>query len=108
MLAVACFHGAQDLYPDFLKSIPASCVAGSILGMKLSRSAITIVFNVGAIVGALFFGQLSQKMGRRNAIMLALGIALLSIPAWARVWDDRRGAGSGISPMQTGCRVRSG
>ncbi len=74
-------HGAQDLYPDFLKSIPG-VAAGSIFGMK-AMFGITIVFNVGAIVGALFFGQLSQKMGRRNAIMLALAIALLSIPAWA-------------------------
>ena len=76
-------HGAQDLYPDFLKSIQG-VAAGSIFGMK-AMFGITIVFNVGAIVGALFFGQLSQKMGRRNAIMrkLALAIALLSIPAWA-------------------------
>ena len=45
--------------------------------------AYPILYNIGAIVGALFFGQLSQKIGRRNAIMLALVISLLSIPAWA-------------------------
>jgi MFS transporter, SHS family, lactate transporter len=44
---------------------------------------IPILYNIGAIVGALFFGQLSQKIGRRNSIMLALVISLLSIPAWA-------------------------
>jgi SHS family lactate transporter-like MFS transporter len=44
---------------------------------------IPILYNVGAIAGALFFGQLSQKIGRRNAVILALVTALLSVPAWA-------------------------
>jgi MFS transporter, SHS family, lactate transporter len=74
-------HGTQDLYPDFLKSIPG--IAGkTILGMK-ALYGIPILYNIGAILGALFFGQLSQKLGRRNAVMLALVISLLSIPAWA-------------------------
>ena len=68
-------HGAQDLYPDFLKSIPA-IAAKTILGMK-ALYGIPILYNIGAIVGALFFGHLSQRIGRRNSIMLALAIALL-------------------------------
>jgi hypothetical protein len=74
-------HGTQDLYPDFLKSIPG-IAAKTVLGMK-ALYGVPILYNIGAIVGALIFGQLSQKIGRRNAIMLALGISLLSIPAWA-------------------------
>jgi MFS transporter, SHS family, lactate transporter len=74
-------HGTQDLYPDFLKSIPG-ITARSVLGMK-TLYGIPILYNIGAILGALFFGQLSQKIGRRNSIMLALVISLLSIPAWA-------------------------
>jgi SHS family lactate transporter-like MFS transporter len=74
-------HGTQDLYPDFLKSIPG-IAAKSVFGMK-ALYGIPILYNIGAIVGALIFGHLSQKIGRRYAIMLALVIALLSIPAWA-------------------------
>jgi SHS family lactate transporter-like MFS transporter len=74
-------HGTQDLYPDFLKSIPG-VTAKYVLGMK-ALYGIPILYNIGAILGALFFGQLSQKIGRRNSIMLALVISLLSIPAWA-------------------------
>ena len=74
-------HGTQDLYPDFLKSIPG-ITAKYVLGMK-ALYGIPILYNIGAILGALFFGQLSQKIGRRNSIMLALVISLLSIPAWA-------------------------
>jgi MFS transporter, SHS family, lactate transporter len=74
-------HGTQDLYPDFLKSIP-SLAAKSVFGMK-ALYGIPILYNIGAIFGALLFGHLSQKVGRRNSIMLALVIALLSIPAWA-------------------------
>jgi MFS transporter, SHS family, lactate transporter len=74
-------HGAQDLYPDFLKSMPGIS-AKSIFGMK-ALYFVPILYNVGAIGGALLFGNLSQRLGRRNAIMLALVVALLSIPAWA-------------------------
>jgi SHS family lactate transporter-like MFS transporter len=74
-------HGTQDLYPDFLKSIPG-IAAKSVFGLK-ALYGIPILYNIGAIVGALVFGHLSQKIGRRYAIMLALVIALLSIPAWA-------------------------
>jgi MFS transporter, SHS family, lactate transporter len=74
-------HGTQDLYPDFLKSIPGIATQG-IFGMK-ALYGIPILYNIGAILGALFFGQLSQKIGRRNSIMLALLISLFSIPAWA-------------------------
>ncbi len=74
-------HGTQDLYPDFLKSIPG-IASQTILGMK-TLYGVPIIYNIGAIVGALIFGQLSQKIGRRNSIMLALVISLLSIPAWA-------------------------
>jgi MFS transporter, SHS family, lactate transporter len=74
-------HGTQDLYPDFLKSIPG-IAAKSVFGMK-ALYGIPILYNIGAIVGALVFGELSQRIGRRYAVMMALVIALLSIPAWA-------------------------
>lgn len=74
-------HGAQDLYPDFLKSV-SGIAAKSVFGMK-ALYGIPILYNIGAISGALLFGHLSQQMGRRNAMILALLIALLAIPAWA-------------------------
>ena len=83
MMTVLMFlsHGSQDLYPDFLRSI--SAMAGkSILGMDAALG-IAVLFNVGAITGALFFGALSQRVGRRGAILFALAISMISIPAWA-------------------------
>jgi MFS transporter, SHS family, lactate transporter len=74
-------HGTQDLYPDFLKSMPR-IAARTIAGMQ-APYGMAILYTVGGIAGCLFFGHLSQGFGRRKAIMLALGIALLSIPAWA-------------------------
>lgn len=67
-------HGTQDLYPDFLKSARG-------LG-SATVSYIAILYNVGAVAGAVAFGQLSEKLGRRRSMTLALGLALLSIPAW--------------------------
>jgi SHS family lactate transporter-like MFS transporter len=74
-------HGTQDLYPDFLKTIPG-ITAQTIFGMK-TLYAVPILYNLGAIFGALLFGQLSQRIGRRYAGILALLVALISIPAWA-------------------------
>jgi SHS family lactate transporter-like MFS transporter len=82
MSAMTCLsHGTQDLYPDFLKSIP-DLQWQRILGMQ-PLFAIPVIYNIGAIVGALFFGHLSEQVGRRRAAMLALTLSLISIPAWA-------------------------
>lgn len=83
MMTVLIFlsHGSQDLYPDFLRSIPAIS-SKSILGMDADL-AIPVLFNLGAITGALIFGALSQRVGRRGAVLLALAVAMVSIPAWA-------------------------
>lgn len=74
-------HGAQDLYPDFLNSVPG-LPARTLAGLN-ALYAIPILYNIGAIMGALLFGSLSQRVGRRKAIMLALSLALLAMPAWA-------------------------
>lgn len=68
-------HGTQDLYPDFLKSAH---------GMSSNTvSSIAILYNVGAILGAVIFGQLSERWGRRRGMMSALVLSLIVIPLWA-------------------------
>jgi len=74
-------HGTQDLYPDFLKSLPG-IAAKTVFGMK-PLYGVPILYDICAVIGALLFGQLSQKIGRRYSILLALTVSLLSIPAWA-------------------------
>jgi SHS family lactate transporter-like MFS transporter len=44
---------------------------------------VAILYNVGAIVGALVIGHASERLGRRRSILLALAIALAAMPAWA-------------------------
>ena len=68
-------HGTQDLYPTFLKKQHGFD--------PHTVSWITIVANLGAIVGGLAFGALSERIGRANAITLACIIALPAIPLWA-------------------------
>ena len=68
-------HGTQDLYPDFLKEVHKITDA--------LRANIVIVSNIGAVVGAVIFGQLSQAAGRRKGMLAALLLALLVIPLWA-------------------------
>ena len=68
-------HGTQDLYPTFLR-VQHGFSPGVI-------TALTVVLNLGAIVGGLIFGALSERIGRRRAIVLAALIALPIIPLWA-------------------------
>jgi SHS family lactate transporter-like MFS transporter len=76
MTVITCLsHGSQDLYPDFVKSVHSFSNA--------AVSSIAILYNVGAILGALIIGHFSERFGRRHSIMVALTICLLSIPAWA-------------------------
>jgi SHS family lactate transporter-like MFS transporter len=76
MTAMTCLsHGTQDLYPDFLKSVHHFSIA--------VVSNIAILYNIGAIAGALVIGHYSDRFGRRRSIMLALLISLLSISMWS-------------------------
>ena len=68
-------HGTQDLYATFLKQEHQFDTK--------TISIIAIVLNIGAIVGGIAFGQLSEKIGRRWAIMIAAALALPVIPLWA-------------------------
>jgi MFS transporter, SHS family, lactate transporter len=79
VVLMMCFnffsHGTQDLYPRFLQ-VQHNFDHGTV-------SLISIVANLGAIVGGLFFGTISEKIGRVNAITIASVIALPAIPFWA-------------------------
>jgi MFS transporter, SHS family, lactate transporter len=82
MAVMLCLsHGTQDLYPDFLKSLPG-IAQRTIAGMDLLYG-IPVLYNVAAILGSLFFGFLSEKTGRRYSVIFALVLSLISIPAWA-------------------------
>jgi MFS transporter, SHS family, lactate transporter len=68
-------HGSQDGYPTFLKTQHH-------FDTHLT-SVLTAIANVGAICGGLLFGSLSQRIGRRRAIMIAALLALPVLPLWA-------------------------
>src|SRR5207248_4609607 len=46
-------------------------------------SYVAIAYNIAAVAGACAFGYFSEHFGRRRAMLLALGLAMLAIPAWA-------------------------
>jgi MFS transporter, SHS family, lactate transporter len=67
-------HGTQDMYPTFLQRD-----WGFTPGR---RAALTAFSMVGAILGGLWFGHLSDRIGRRRAMIIALCGAILTIPLW--------------------------
>jgi MFS family permease len=48
--------------------------------LHMSASAVADIatwYLIGEVIGALFFGQLSDKLGRRNLFMVTLGVYLV-------------------------------
>lgn len=68
-------HGSQDLYPTFLKQ--------QLHFDTRTVGTLTVILNLGAIVGGLVFGAWSEKVGRRRAIIVAALLSLPMIPLWA-------------------------
>jgi MFS transporter, SHS family, lactate transporter len=68
-------HGTQDIYPTFLLKQHG-------FGTQ-TVSLIAVLYNIGAIVGGLTFGSLSQRFGRRRASITAALIALPVTFLWA-------------------------
>jgi len=62
-------HGTQDVYPTFLGTYVK--LTPKIVGL------IGVLYGLGSIAGGIAFGALSEKWGRKRAIVVA---ALLSIP----------------------------
>ncbi len=68
-------HGTQDLYPTFLQ-----------VQHHFSQhevSLIAVIYNIGAIIGGLSFGALSERFGRRRLIIIAAALSLVVLPLWA-------------------------
>jgi SHS family lactate transporter-like MFS transporter len=68
-------HGTQDLYPTFLQK--------NLQLTPKTVSMIAIVYNIGALLGGILFGTLSERIGRRRAIVIAAMLAIPVIPLWA-------------------------
>ena len=68
-------HGTQDMYPTFLERQWGLDVR--------SRAGITAVSMVGAIIGGTLVGWISDKVGRRRAMIGALLVATAIVPLWA-------------------------
>jgi SHS family lactate transporter-like MFS transporter len=68
-------HGTQDMYPTFLKEQR---------GFSPRQVAtIAVIYNLGALIGGIVFGWLSDRYGRRRGMLAALILAITLIPLWA-------------------------
>jgi SHS family lactate transporter-like MFS transporter len=78
-ILMACFnfysHGTQDIYPRYLQAQLHFNVH--------TVSIISIIFNLGAMLGGICVGSISQRIGRRWAIGLAAALSLPLLPLWA-------------------------
>jgi MFS transporter, SHS family, lactate transporter len=68
-------HGTQDLYPTFLQKNHG--LTPHAVGL------VAVIYNIGALLGGIFFGSCSERIGRRRAIVIAALLAIPAIPLWA-------------------------
>src|SRR5271157_993923 len=68
-------HGTQDLYPTFLQ------VQHGFGPHEVGL--IAVIYNIGAIIGGISFGSLSERFGRRRMIIIAALLSLIVLPLWA-------------------------
>jgi len=68
-------HGTQDLYPTFLE-----------VHVRLSPETVGLIgllYGIGAIAGGFVFGTISERLGRKRAIITAALLAIPVIPLYA-------------------------
>jgi MFS transporter, SHS family, lactate transporter len=68
-------HGTQDMYPTFLQRFWK-------FG-PVERSAISAISMLGALIGGVAIGWLSDRIGRRRAMVFSLLAGILVTPLWA-------------------------
>jgi MFS transporter, SHS family, lactate transporter len=85
-------HGTQDLYPSAFLRVQHNFSVATV-------SKIAIVYSVGAIAGCVLVASLSQKIGRRRAIVGSALLSILVIPLWA-FSNDPIALGAGAFFMQ--------
>jgi len=68
-------HGTQDVYPTFLGTYVK--LTPKIVGL------IGVLYGIGSIAGGIAFGALSEKWGRKRAIVVAALLAIPVIPLYA-------------------------
>jgi len=68
-------HGTQDLYPTFLQH--------DMHQGPSHTGLIAAIGNIGALLGGMCCGTISEKFGRRRTIVLVSLLAIPMIPLWA-------------------------
>jgi SHS family lactate transporter-like MFS transporter len=67
-------HGTQDMYPTFLQK--------QRLYSASDTADLTMLANVGAVLGGLLFGYYSDRAGRKKAMVISVFCALVVVPLW--------------------------
>jgi MFS transporter, SHS family, lactate transporter len=68
-------HGTQDLYPTFLQ------VQRGFSPHEVGL--IAVIYNIGAVIGGISFGSLSERFGRRRIVIICAVLSLVVLPLWA-------------------------
>lgn len=68
-------HGTQDIYPTFL--LKGRGFTAGMVGL------LGVIYNVGSLAGGFVFGTLSERWGRKRAIIAAALLAIPIVPLFA-------------------------
>src|SRR3954451_2569270 len=68
-------HGTQDFFP--------TCLEDDFGAVHTTTVVIALIYNLGAIIGGMYFGAFSQRFGRKRTIILCAALALPIVPLFA-------------------------
>jgi SHS family lactate transporter-like MFS transporter len=68
-------HGTQDLYPTFLTQQHGASADTAVV--------IAVIYNIGALIGGVIMGALSEPFGRRRIVVICAVLALIDLPLFA-------------------------
>jgi SHS family lactate transporter-like MFS transporter len=68
-------HGTQDLYPTFLTQQHGASADTAVI--------FAVIYNIGAILGGIIMGALSEPFGRRRIVVVCTLLALVTVPLFA-------------------------
>ncbi len=68
-------HGTQDFFPTFLED--------KFDAKTTTVTIVALIYNVGALLGGVYFGALSERFGRRRTIIVCALLALPVVPLFA-------------------------
>ena len=97
----------EPRHPGHLPDVPEGAPTTAAPGLSTATATwIAVIYNVGATIGGVVFGTLSERLGRRRTIVVCAVLGAADRAASSPCRPRRAGSRSGRSSCRCACRAR--